>query len=59
MDTVSDTRITTMARLGVRRTRRQAEPASWAGRVADLVAATEAGEDWLPPTRVGPDQLTR
>ena len=48
-----------MARLGGRRTRRQAEPASWAGRVADLVAATEAGEDWLPPTRVGPDQLTR
>ena len=48
-----------MAKLGARRTRRQAEPASWAGRVADIVAATEAGEDWIPPTRTGPDQLTR
>ena len=59
MDTVSDTSTTTMARLGGSRTRRQAGPASWAGRVADIVAATEAGEDWIPPTRTGPDQLTR
>ena len=48
-----------MAKLGARRTRRQAEPASWAGRVAEIVAATESGEDWIPPTRTGPDQLTR
>ena len=33
----------------------------WAGQVEDLVAALEAGgaTGWTPPTRAGPDDLTR